>query len=98
VLAGAGAGAVSLTPVLMVHVFPPPVRFSGLSASYNIAYAVFGGATPLLVSWLNHLDRLAPAHYVACSCVVGLLAIMLAPRPGKASVPEAVRSYAQEQE
>jgi len=79
VLAGAGAGAVTLTPVLMVRAFPASVRFSGLSFSYNVAYAVFGGATPLLVSWLVHLDRLAPAHYVAGVAVIGLAAVLLAP-------------------
>lgn len=80
ILAGIGASAASLTPVLMVHAFPPAVRFSGLSASYNLAYAVFGGATPLLVAWLAGLDRLAPAHYVAGAALVGLLAALLAPR------------------
>jgi MFS family permease len=74
-LAGCGAGLVSLVPVIMVEAFPPPVRFSGLSFSYNLAYAVSGGLTPPLVSWLGSIDRLAPAHYVAAVCVVGLLAI-----------------------
>lgn len=78
-LAGAGAGVASLTPVLMVRAFPASVRFSGLSFSYNVAYAVFGGATPLLVSWLVHLDRLAPAHYVAGVAAIGLAAVFLAP-------------------
>ncbi len=80
VLAGAGAGAATLTPVLMIRAFPPAVRFSGLSVSYNIAYAVFGGATPLLIAWLAGLDRMAPAHYVAGVAVVGLLAALLAPQ------------------
>ena len=75
-LAGAGVGAAVLTPVLMVRAFPPAVRFSGLSTSYNVAYAVFGGTTPLLVAWLAGLDRLAPAHYVAGVAVVGLLATL----------------------
>lgn len=81
VLAGTGAGAVALTPVLMVHAFPPAVRFSGISFSYNVAYAVFGGATPLLVSWLSGVDRVAPAHYVALVAVVGGIAVLVAPRP-----------------
>ena len=78
-LAGAGAGAATLTPVLMIRAFPPAVRFSGLSVSYNVAYAVFGGTTPRLIAWLAGLDRLAPAHYVAAIAVVGLLAALLAP-------------------
>ncbi len=81
VLAGAGAGAVCLTPVLMVRAFPPAVRFSGVSLSYNVAYAAFGGVTPLLVVWMAGRDPLAPAHYVAGMAAVGLLATWLAPRP-----------------
>ncbi len=83
VLAGAGAGAATLTPVLMVRAFPAAVRFSGLSLSYNVAYAVFGGVTPLLVVWLSGRAPLAPAHYVAGVAAVGLLATWLAPRTAK---------------
>ena len=63
----------------MVRAFPPAVRFTGVSFSYNISYAVFGGVTPLLVSWISHLNRLGPAHYVAAVTIVGLLAILSAP-------------------
>jgi len=73
--AGLGAGAVALCPIMMVGAFPPSVRFSGVSFAYNLAYAVFGGLTPLLVSWLSHLNRVAPAHYVAVAAIVGLWAI-----------------------
>lgn len=79
-LAGIGAGSVALTPIMMVRAFPPAVRFTGVSFSYNIAYAVFGGVTPLLVSWLGHLDRFSPAHYVAAAAVFGLVAILTAPK------------------
>lgn len=79
-LAGVGVGAVTLTPMLMVQSFPPAVRFSGISMSYNLAYAVFGGATPLLLAWLSGIDRIAPAHYVAGAALIGLIAVWLAPR------------------
>lgn len=75
-LAGLGAGSVSLTPILMVRAFPPPVRFSGLSLSYNVAYAIFGGVTPLLVGALAHRAALAPALYVLAACLIGLAAIL----------------------
>ena len=48
------------------------MRFTGLSFSYNCAYAVFGGLTPPLVSLLLPMSRLAPAHYVAAACALGL--------------------------
>jgi MFS family permease len=79
VLAGIGAGGVVLTPVIMVQAFPPSIRFSGVSFSYNVAYAVFGGLTPLLVSWLAHLDPISPAHYIAAVTVAGLCATLSAP-------------------
>jgi hypothetical protein len=44
-----------------------------------VSYAVFGGVTPLLVSWLAHLSPLGPAHYVAVVAFVGLLGVLMAP-------------------
>jgi hypothetical protein len=79
-LTGFGVGGVVLTPIMMIHAFPTLIRFSGVSFSYNFAYALFGGLTPLFVSWLAHLDRIGPAHYVAAATVVGLGAILMAPR------------------
>jgi hypothetical protein len=60
----------------MVRVFPPAVRFTGVSFAYNIAYAIFGGLTPLIVSLLVAKDPLAPAHYVAAVVVVGIAAVL----------------------
>jgi MFS family permease len=78
-IAGLGAGAVTLTPVLIVRSFPPVIRFSGVSFSYNIAYAIFGGITPLLISWLVHYNRFSPAHYVAAISVLGILSTFIIP-------------------
>ncbi len=68
-----------LAPIVMVRAFPPAVRFTGVSFSYNVAYAVFGGMTPPLVSWLTHFNRLSAAHYVAVVAVFSLVAIFAAP-------------------
>jgi MFS family permease len=78
-LAGFGAGGVVLTPILMIRAFPPEVRFTGVSFSYNIAYAVFGGLTPIVVSWLARTDRFSPAHYVAVVTMLGLAATFMTP-------------------
>jgi MFS family permease len=63
-------------PYVMVQAFPAAVRFSGLSFSYNIAYAIFGGLTPILLSLLLPLAPLAHLYYLlavcAMSCAVGL--------------------------
>jgi MFS family permease len=79
-VAGFCVGAVTIVPYMMVQAFPANVRFSGVSFSYNTAYAVFGGLTPVLVSALSHLDRFAPAHYIAIATAVGTVAMLLAPR------------------
>ncbi len=71
-LCGFFVGVIGVVPSVAVKAFPPVVRFSGLSFSYNLAYAVFGGLTPVLVSMLLPLDRLAPAHYVEMLSVVGI--------------------------
>lgn len=71
-LTGFCVGVVGVIPTLLVRAFPPAVRFSGVSFAYNIAYAIFGGLTPLIVGALLKVDPLAPAHYVAALCVVGI--------------------------
>jgi len=72
-LAGFAVGVVGVVPTLMVTAFPPAVRFSGLSFSYNVAYAAFGGLTPPLIGVLvRHLGALAPAHYVAFTALIGV--------------------------
>ncbi len=78
VLAGFGTGGAVLTPIAMVRAFPSEVRFSGVSFAYNVAFAVFGGLTPLLASWLMHVNPIGPAHYVAAAALIGLAAILLA--------------------
>ncbi|WNG35959.1 MHS family MFS transporter [Archangium violaceum] len=72
-LAGFCVGVVGVVPTVMVRAFPPAVRFSGLSFSYNVAYAIFGGLTPMVVTLLTKMSPMGPAFYVAAVCGVGLL-------------------------
>jgi MFS family permease len=72
-LCGFFVGVIGVVPSVAVKAFPPVVRFSGLSFSYNVAYAVFGGLTPVMVSMLLPLDPLAPAHYVEVLSAVGMM-------------------------
>ena len=71
-LCGFFVGVIGIVPSVAVQAFPPVVRFSGLSFSYNVAYAIFGGLTPILISLAVPLDPLAPAHYVAALSVLGV--------------------------
>jgi MFS family permease len=70
-LAGFTVGVFAVVPCVMIAAFPPQIRFSGISFSYNLAYAIFGGLTPILVSWLLRFDPLTPAHYVGALCLLG---------------------------
>ncbi len=71
-IAGFCVGVVGVIPTVLVRAFPPPVRFSGISFAYNVAYAICGGLTPLFVGWLVVHQPFAPAHYVAAVCAVGV--------------------------
>jgi len=71
-IAGFCVGVVGVIPTVLVRAFPPAVRFSGISFAYNVAYAIFGGLTPLFVTLLMKNQPLAPAHYVAALCVLGI--------------------------
>jgi len=87
-LAGFAVGVVGVVPALMVVMFPPAVRFSGLSFSYNVAYALFGGLTPPLIGLLmKQFGVLAPAHYVAFTAVIGIAVAAWLLTARRAAVP-----------
>ena len=46
--------------------------FSGLSFSYNLAYAIFGGLTPMVVTLLVKQSPMGPSWYVAALSVLGI--------------------------
>ncbi len=79
-ITGFFVGVVGVVPYLMVRSFPAALRFSGVSFAYNVAYAIFGGLTPVAISALMVYDKQAPAHYVAALCVLGVV-LAIAPQP-----------------
>ncbi|WP_433588635.1 MFS transporter [Pseudomonas koreensis] len=48
-IAGLGCGVVGAVPSVMVGLFPARIRVSGISFTYNIAYAAWASITPLLL-------------------------------------------------
>lgn len=72
-LTGFAVGVVGAVPCVLVQAFPAQVRFSGLSFSYNLSYAIFGGLTPVVVTLMLKNDALGPAYYVIGVCVVGIV-------------------------
>lgn len=58
------AGATSLPPIIATRMFPPAIRFSGLSFSYNFAYAIFSALTPALAIALLKITPMGVAYYI----------------------------------
>jgi MHS family proline/betaine transporter-like MFS transporter len=70
------------TCVAVVENYPSPARYSGLSISYNLSNAVFGGTAPLVCAWLIGTTQflLAPAFYIViCAIVTGLVIYFFVP-------------------
>jgi len=72
-LVGFSVGVVGAVPYVMVRAFPAEVRFTGIAFSYNVAYAIFGGLTPIFVTLIMKVTPLAPAYYVLALSAIGLL-------------------------
>jgi hypothetical protein len=58
---------------------PQAVRSRGLGLVYAIAISIFGGITPVTVTWLITTtgNNMAPAFYMIGAASVGLIAILL---------------------
>ncbi|MDO7253451.1 MFS transporter [Helicobacter cappadocius] len=72
VIAGFFGGVMNFTPLTMVSIFPPNIRFSGLSFSYNLSYAIFGGLAPILVVSLNAYNSILVGYYLAFLGIIGV--------------------------
>ena len=59
-------------PAIAVAGFPAQVRFSGLSFAYNVAYAIAGGLTPVLLSLAIKDDPAAPIQYIVAMAALGV--------------------------
>ncbi|WP_434778653.1 MFS transporter [Neisseria sp. Ec49-e6-T10] len=66
-------GSVSVVPYVMIRMFPPNVRLSGVSFSYNLSYAIFGSSTPLLFVAIVKANPFGMAYYVLTLCAVCIL-------------------------
>ncbi|SDV49849.1 MFS transporter [Chitinasiproducens palmae] len=76
-LVGLFCGSIATMPIVGARVFPPVIRFSGLSFAYNVSYAIFGGLTPVLTQLWLQKDRLAAAHYVSAVSILAILVAMV---------------------
>ncbi|WP_449448405.1 MFS transporter [Thermomonas brevis] len=71
-IAGSAVGLTAMIPAIALGGFPARVRFSGLSFSYNVAYAIAGGLTPVLLSLAMKDNPAAPMHYIVGMAVLGV--------------------------
>jgi hypothetical protein len=79
-LTGFFVGVVGCIPLVLVNLFRAQVRFSGVSFSYNLAYAIFGGLTPVLLPLFMKTNAQMPAIYVAAVSLIGMVAVLMAPK------------------
>ena len=87
-IAGSAVGLTAIIPAIALSGFPPAVRFSGLSFSYNLAYAIAGGLTPVLLSLALKDNPAAPMHYITAMAALGVaLGMFVELRQLKATPP-----------
>ena len=70
---GLFTGAIAITPIIGTRAFPAKIRYSGLSFSYNLAYAVFSAITPALTIWLLSKTPLGAAWYIGGVAILGII-------------------------
>jgi MFS transporter, MHS family, proline/betaine transporter len=73
---------VGSVPAVLAALFPPRMRSTGVSLTYNFAAVVFGGMAPAVLTFLTESTHtiMAPAFYVVAAATVSLFALALVPR------------------
>ncbi|WP_024643634.1 MFS transporter [Pseudomonas syringae] len=74
-IAGMACGIVGVVPSIMIGLFPAGIRVTGISVTYNIAYALWASTTPLM------LIVLMPWNVWVCvlySLIMGILGLITA--------------------
>lgn len=71
------AGVTVTMPLLSIRLFPSAVRVSGISFTYNLAFALTSLMTPVIVTLWYRFDPMAPAYYLIIASIssiaVGLI-------------------------
>ncbi|MNE38048.1 hypothetical protein D3C80_1319310 [compost metagenome] len=81
-LAGLCCGVVGVVPSIMVGLFPAAIRVSGISVTYNIAYALWASVTPLLLIALMPWNQWVAVGFSVLMGAVGLCCVRLFARRG----------------
>ena len=80
--------------------FPTASRYGGMGVSYNIAIAVFGGTTPLIIQALLQAtgDELVPAYFLMATSLLGAVAVFFMKESAQRPLPGSMPSVATEEE
>jgi len=73
-------------PAIMSEAFPASVRYTGLSVSYNLSMAIFGGTAPLVSTWLIKVSGgniLMPAYYLIATAIIAIITLLFMPETYK---------------
>jgi len=73
------AMSVAVGVILIPLIFPAAVRSTGLSVTYSLGVAIFGGTATYVVTWLVGVtgNPLASTYYVMAANVVMLAAVLM---------------------
>jgi len=74
--------------VAITESLPQRVRSGAIALIYALAISVFGGSTQFLVAWLIRAtgNPLAPAWYMFCGVIIGLIALFQLPETAPAKL------------
>jgi MHS family proline/betaine transporter-like MFS transporter len=83
-LAIVAAGYLGGLPALLTELFPVRSRSTGVSLSYNLSVALFGGLAPFTITWLIALthSRAAPGYYLSAAAFCSMIALAAVRRLG----------------
>ena len=64
-------------PGLQASLFPAAVRSTGMALSYNLSVTIFGGFSPLTLSWLIRMtgNNLMPAYYIIGAGILSMAVV-----------------------
>ncbi|MGD2106413.1 MAG: MFS transporter [Nitrosopumilaceae archaeon] len=66
-------------PALYVELFPKSDRLTSYSITYNISLGIFGGTTPVIITWLIHVtgNHLMPAFYLIPALIISVVGLVM---------------------
>ena len=75
---------VAALPAVMANLFPPRVRCTGLSLSYNVGVTLFGGFAPAIFTWLTAVthNNTAPSFYLMLMAAITIVSLLVVNRRG----------------